>query len=112
MEYKLVPVEPDNGMTQAGQSTLHTAGPFGLRVAANSTYKAMLAAAPAPAWVPVSERLPTREDADNDESVWAWLGAGPVELLYYGSIGSRYADVTHWMPRPQQMPPDPPKEKK
>jgi hypothetical protein len=63
-------------------------------------------------WVKVSERLPTREDADEQDAVWGWADDGqPVEPIYWEAIGTAECNVTHWMPKPCQQPPAPPKEK-
>ena len=57
-------------------------------------------------WIPVSERLPTREDANETESILAIHKADGYVGRWIWDIVARYPkEFTHWMPLPQ-----PPKE--
>ena len=102
-KYKLVPVEPTAEMVKAGYQEWHYDG--------NPThiYRAMLAAAPSPEWVSVSERLPTREDADELGRVWVKIDVYDEAILVSAKTVGRKGD-THWMPKPRVTPPEPPKE--
>lgn len=59
--------------------------------------------APSPEWVKTSDRLPTREDADEHGKVWALL-CGKVVLEDWDSV----FDLLWWMPKPRATPPEPP----
>ena len=57
-------------------------------------------------WIPVTERLPTREDANETESILAIHKADGYVGRWIWDIVVRYPkEFTHWMPLPQ-----PPKE--
>jgi hypothetical protein len=57
-------------------------------------------------WIPVTERLPTREDANETESILAIHKADGYVGRWIWDIVARYPkEFTHWMPLPQ-----PPKE--
>lgn len=97
-EWKLVPVEADEAMENAftREQLLNGAG-FA------DCYAALLAAVPSSEWVKTSDRLPTREDADEQGKVWALL-CGKVVLEDWNFI----FDLLWWMPKPHQQPPEPP----
>ena len=57
-------------------------------------------------WIPISERLPTREDADNRGKVlWAY----PDGVVTVGDFDSPYSNEhgDGWMPLPPYAPPKP-----
>lgn len=57
-------------------------------------------------WIPVTERLPTREDANWNERVLAiddYLG--DIQVYWYKVVANHASSFSHWMPLPQ-----PPKE--
>ena len=57
-------------------------------------------------WIPISERLPTREDADNRGKVlWAY----PDGVVTVGDFDSPYSNEhgDGWMPLPPYTPPKP-----
>ena len=57
-------------------------------------------------WIPISERLPTREDADNRGKVlWAY----PDGVVIVGDFDSPYSNEhgDGWMPLPRYTPPKP-----
>jgi len=54
-------------------------------------------------WVKVSERLPTREDADEEGYVWVAARNGVASDHWANSPFYGY-----WMPKPRQQPPEPP----
>lgn len=57
-------------------------------------------------WIPVGERLPTREDANEVESILAIHKDDKYVTRWIWDIVARYpTEFTHWMPLPQ-----PPKE--
>ena len=57
-------------------------------------------------WIPISERMPTREDADNRGKVlWAY----PDGVVTVGDFDSPYSNEhgDGWMPLPPYAPPKP-----
>lgn len=57
-------------------------------------------------WIPVTEKLPTREDANETESILAIHKAdGYVGRWIWDIVARHPKEFTHWMPLPQ-----PPKE--
>lgn len=53
-------------------------------------------------WIPVTERLPTREDANETESILAIHKADGYVGRWIWDIVVRYPkEFTHWMPLPQ-----------
>ena len=57
-------------------------------------------------WIPISERMPTREDADNRGKVlWAY----PDGVVTVGDFDSPYSNEhgDGWMPLPPYTPPKP-----
>lgn len=53
-------------------------------------------------WVKCSERMPTKEDADEFNEVWVWDSYQKVGLkVRYGCV-KNLEDFTHWMPLPQK----------
>ena len=57
-------------------------------------------------WIPVSERLPTEDDSDENGYVWVWNKNGRGtwnwrDVVFHNHI----VKITHWMPFPE-----PPKE--
>lgn len=57
-------------------------------------------------WIPISERLPTREDADNRGKVlWVY----PDGVVTVGDFDSPYSNEhgDGWMPLPRYTPPKP-----
>lgn len=58
-----------------------------------------------PKWIPVSERLPTADDANKVGRVWAVLKGEHPKIWHYILVRDHPEDFTHWMPLPE-----PPKE--
>ena len=50
-------------------------------------------------WIPVKERLPTKEDATGDGMVLAITASGYTEVRGYPFVSNSYH--THWMPIPK-----------
>lgn len=99
-EYVLVPVEPTEEMENAPVA-FHD----GLPVTARGCYKAMLAARPRQGWVKTSDRLPAREDADEDGYLWSGEPGLSFANHYHKALLYPY-----WMPKPRATPPEPPEE--
>lgn len=97
MEYKLVPVEPTREMIEAAQRTQEGF--------VDDVYKALLAAAPSPSWIETAERLPTREDSDENGDVWVAIAGNPCTETEWWEEAGRW---DYWMPKPRQQPPEPP----
>ena len=57
-------------------------------------------------WIPVSERLPTEEDADEYETVYAISKGSYPKQWHWTKVAELHDHFTHWMP----LPPEPPKE--
>ena len=58
-------------------------------------------------WIPTSERLPTREDADETgEVVWKWKDGTLLTAPFDGRDNSDDAPVA-WLPIPKYTPPKP-----
>ena len=58
-------------------------------------------------WIPISERLPTREDADErGEVVWRWAD-GTTCTGRFDDRGDEDDPVVAWLPLPRYMPPKP-----
>jgi len=58
-------------------------------------------------WIPISERLPTREDADETgEVVWKWKDGTLLTAPFDGRDNSDDAPVA-WHPLPPYAPPKP-----
>ena len=55
-------------------------------------------------WIPVTERLPTEEEADDDGFVFAYTIANKKIIARWTDVCRFSVLVTHWMPLP-----DPPK---
>lgn len=121
-EWKLVPVEPTAEMNDAGAQRLarweagcewpESWSPLqvaAMRNEAERVWRSMCLAAPSPEWVKTSDRLPTREDADEDRYVWVYTGP-PFAIVDVEHIDCIADDVTHWMPKPRVQPPEPPEE--
>ena len=111
-EYKLVPVEPTIDMIVAGRDGIEGLigpGPEDQYCSeALLAYRAMLAAAPSPEWVKISERLPTRKDADEFCRVWAWSDSERKSVqVFYDAVDSA-PWIEYWMPKPRAEPPSPP----
>lgn len=52
-------------------------------------------------WIPVTERLPTEEDADDDGFVFAYTAEHKKIIARWTDV-CRFSDfVTHWMPLPE-----------
>lgn len=63
-----------------------------------------------PAPIPTSERLPTRDDADDSDHVWWWCSSpGQWELRHYidGFVQLYRRMYTHWLPTGLTRPPAP-----
>lgn len=116
MEYKLVPVEVYNRIRNLPEEI--APDPYDERDVSLGWVRdhvrkavAMLAAAPSPSWVPVSERLPT--GADGDEHGYVWFGK-PGWGVCLGKVTATqwYCDhgYDRWMQKPVSTPPAPPKE--
>lgn len=57
-----------------------------------------------PQWIPISERMPTREDADElGEVVWKWAHGGTSAARF----GSHPEGAVAWLPLPRYTPPKP-----
>lgn len=57
-----------------------------------------------PQWIPISERLPTREDADElGEVVWKWAHGGTSAARF----SSHPEGAVAWLPLPPYTPPKP-----
>ena len=55
-------------------------------------------------WIPISERLPTREDADErGDVVWKWTHGGTSAARF----NLRPEDAVAWLPLPRYTPPKP-----
>lgn len=55
---------------------------------------------PGTQWVPVTERLPTREDADADGNIqWAGISSDPLCVSY--ASYHEHGGSSHWMPAPK-----------
>ena len=55
-------------------------------------------------WIPISERLPTREDADErSDVVWKWTHGGTSAARF----NLRPEDAVAWLPLPRYTPPKP-----
>lgn len=55
-------------------------------------------------WIPISERMPTREDADElGEVVWKWAHGGTSAARF----GSHPEGAVAWLPLPRYTPPVP-----
>lgn len=53
-------------------------------------------------WIPVAERLPTKEDANPNESVLAIYKTDGFARSWIWDIVARYpTEYTHWMPFPK-----------
>lgn len=112
MEYKLVPVDVTEEMVEAVKNANIDLVRDAFAVAVGKLHSALLAAAPSPEWVKVSERLPTREDADESGMCWM-LSADEGVCTMLAEFAFEFEDqfgVTHWMPKPRQQPPAPPTE--
>ena len=57
-------------------------------------------------WIPVSERLPTEEDADEYETVYAISKGSYPKQWHWAKVAELHDHFTHWMP----LPPEPPRE--
>lgn len=58
-------------------------------------------------WIPVSERMPTREDADErGEVVWRWAD-GTTCTGRFEDSGDEDDPAVAWLPLPRYMPPKP-----
>lgn len=76
---------------------------------AADAWRAAIAAAPSP-WIPVAERLPTKEDATNYAQVLAyWPDTGEIQVADYRRVIYFYIEWnvdrtlkywSHWMPLP------------
>ena len=52
-------------------------------------------------WIPVTERLPSEEDADDDACVMAIHKASKRRCFHWRSVADNPFDFTHWMPMPE-----------
>lgn len=53
-------------------------------------------------WIPVTERLPTREDADETESIVAiHKDEGEAGIWSWDIVCIHHSAFTHWMPLPE-----------
>lgn len=58
-----------------------------------------------PKWIPVTERFPTEDDADDNGFVFAYTTENKKIIARWTDVCRFSEFVTHWMPLPQ-----PPKE--
>lgn len=54
-----------------------------------------------PKWIPVSKRLPTEEDANEDGEVLVLHRSGLCEALFWDDVARYHAMLSHWMPLPE-----------
>ena len=52
-------------------------------------------------WIPVTERLPTEEEADDDGFVFAYTIANKKIIARWTDVCRFSVLVTHWMPLPE-----------
>lgn len=52
-------------------------------------------------WIPVTERLPTEDDADPDNGVLAIHMGSKKRYYHWRSVADNPFDFTHWMPLPE-----------
>lgn len=66
-------------------------------------------------WIKISpESMPTRIDADEVRECWYGMAdEGGVVILASYNLAEFYKNegYTHWMPKPRQLPPEPPEDK-
>lgn len=56
--------------------------------------------APAPQWIPVTERLPVESDADSKGRVFARLRGEETKIWHWSLVVDYSDNFTHWMPLP------------
>lgn len=52
-------------------------------------------------WIPIEERVPNEEDADEDFSVLAIHKATKRRSFHWRTVADSPFDFTHWMPLPE-----------
>lgn len=74
---------------------------------AHNEIKAALNHQPTSQWVSVEERLPTAEDADEDNECYGWNGE-ILERIHFTEITEEAWGFTHFHPKSKAFPPAPP----